>query len=44
VKEVRRLIAAFGHACEGLKYAFPHPAFRIELPGSLGLGILWGSI
>jgi diacylglycerol kinase (ATP) len=29
--EAKRIIAAFGHASEGLKAASAHPAFRIEL-------------
>lgn len=29
--EIARLIAAFGHACEGLKAARSQPAFRTEI-------------
>lgn len=29
--EIKRLIDAFGHASEGLKMTYNHPAFRIEL-------------
>ena len=29
--EFARLIAAFGHACEGFRVAFRQPAFRMEL-------------
>ena len=38
--EARRLIAAFGHAFEGLKAVRNHPAFRTEVLTTLVMGPL----
>jgi diacylglycerol kinase (ATP) len=37
VTEIQRIIAAFGHACDGLRFARNHPAFRIELLVSVAM-------
>jgi len=35
--EIKRLIAAFGHACDGLKVAWGEAAFRLEILAACAL-------